>query len=449
MKSLVFTAISVALLQAGAVAAKGPSTVKPVPQSAAATQSNGKINSLRQAVKSAIANHPALSAARNAQQAAASGIDEAQAELYPTIDLRAAAGRAQSENSTTVNDGDQHRTMNPFESSLLIRQSLYSGGRISNNIAKRKNSASEAFYSFLNEKEKTVFDAIDVYLEYRRSTFLVQLAKNNVKVHQDILATVSERKKSGMARAADVVQVKGRLALATAQYRRELANQASNSEQFIEVIGFKPTAKLSAADDMSKLLPKDLRVAKNEALLQHPLVKARKSNLEAAQSAVKEADGAFRPQVALELRAQENDNVSGSYSNDDSYSAMLVLNWNLFRGGGDKAIKRSRIFEAAQAESLLLDEKRKIVRNTALAWNDYSAILVELNYFLQHEKAMKETLGAYKEQYKLNQRTLFDLLNAQNELFLASSRVIETESAKARGVYAIFGNMGNVSSKFE
>ncbi|NQZ56561.1 MAG: TolC family outer membrane protein [Lentisphaeraceae bacterium] len=449
MKTRLFTAVSIAFLQAGAIAAKTPGNTTPAAATTITVQAKDKINSLQRAVKSAIANHPALSAAHKAQQAADSAIGEAQAELYPTIDLRAAAGRAQSENSTTVGAGDQHRTMNPFESSLLIRQSLYSGGRISNNIAKRKNSASEAFYSFLNEKEKTVFDAIDVYVEYNRSTSLVQLAKNNVKVHQDILATVSERKKRGMARDADVIQVKGRLSLATAQYHRELANQASNSEQFVEVIGFKPAAQLGAANDMSTLLPKDLRAAKNEALLVHPLVKARKSNLEAAESAVKEANGAFSPQVALELRAQENDNVSGSYSNDDSYSAMLVVNWNIFRGGGDKATKKSRIFEAAQAEDLLLDEKRKIVRNTALAWNDYSAILVELNYFLQHEKAMKETLNAYQEQYKLNQRTLFDVLNAQNELFQASSRVIDTKSAKTRGVYAIFGNMGNVSGKFE
>ena len=62
---------------------------------------------------------------------------------------------------------------------------------------------------------------------------------------------------------------------------------------------------------------------------------------------------------------------------------------------------------------------------------------------------MQETLDAYKEQYKLNQRTLFDLLNAQNELFLASSRVIETKFAKIRGVYSIFSNMGNISKKFE
>ena len=61
---------------------------------------------------------------------------------------------------------------------------------------------------------------------------------------------------------------------------------------------------------------------------------------------------------------------------------------------------------------------------------------------------MKETLTAYEEQYKLNQRTLFDLLNAQNELFLASSRVIETKYAKIRGVYSIFGNIGNVSQQF-
>ena len=74
---------------------------------------------------------------------------------------------------------------------------------------------------------------------------------------------------------------------------------------------------------------------------------------------------------------------------------------------------------------------------------------MELNYFLQHEKASTETLAAYREQYKLNKRSLFDLLNAQNELFLASSRVIESRYAKIRGVYSIFASMGNISTLFE
>lgn len=408
-----------------------------------------EVSSLEEAVKMALQNHPALSAARKASEASRLGIDEAQGELYPSIDIRTAAGREQTENSTVINDGDQHRTLTRFESSLLLRQNIYTGGRISGNIEKRKNLSSESFYLFLDEKEKTAFNAVDSYVEYCRNQSLIELAKENVAVHEEILKNVDERFKRGMSREADVIQVKGRLALAKAQYQRELANREAAIEQFVESVGVKPTAKLAEPSDKQSSLPKDLKEAKNNALTEHPSLKARKYNVKAAHAAVEESNGAFHPQVALELRAAENDNVGGTYGNDDAYSAMVVVSWNLFRGGADSAVKSARLFEADQGQDLLIDEQRKISRNIGVAWHDYKGILVELNYFLQHEKASKETMAAYKEQYKINQRTLFDLLNAQNELFLASSRVVETKYSKLRGAYSIFANMGSISNLFE
>ncbi|MCM8527514.1 MAG: TolC family outer membrane protein [Lentisphaeraceae bacterium] len=406
-------------------------------------------SSLEEAVRGAIKNHPALSAARKASEASKMGIDEARGEMFPSVDLRSAGGREQVENSTVINDGDQHRTLTRFESSLLIRQNLYTGGRVSGNIEKRRNLSSESFYLYLDEKEKTAFNAIDAYIEYCRNRSLIKLADNNVKIHEEILATVNERFKRGMSREADVIQVKGRLALAKAQYQRELANREAAKEQFRESVGADPAKGLKEPSDKQVSLPKELKEAKNNALSEHPSLKARKHNVAAANAAVKETKAAFQPQVAVELRAAENDNIGGTRGNDDAYSAMLVVTWNIFRGGSDKAATAARLFEAQQGEDLLLDEKRKIARNIGVAWHDYKGILVELNYFLQHEKASKETMDAFKEQYKLNQRTLFDLLNAQNELFLASSRVIETNYSKLRAMYSIFANMGNVTTLFE
>ena len=441
MKNVFMGAVFAVLIQGNLQAQQA------VKSSAVKTTPTG-INSIEEAVESAVKNHPALSATRKSSEAARSGIAEAEGELYPSIDFRSAVGREENENSTTINAGDAHRSLTRFESSLLVRQSIYAGGRISNNISRRRHASNEAFFLYLDEKEKTVFNAIDAYLGYSRTASLIVLAKKNVQIHQNILKIVNERKKRGMSRDADVIQVKGRLALAQAQYQRELANKYSSAEQFIEAVGNKPGKALKEAAGVHSKLPKSLPAAKMSALSQHPLLTARQSTVDQAHFAVKESDAAFRPQLALELRAQENDNVGGTLGNDDQYSAMLVLNWNLFRGGADKAIKVSRLFQEENAKDLLFDEKGKVIRNVAVSWHDYKGILVELNYFMQHEKASFQTLKAYQEQYKLNKRTLFDLLNAQNELFLASSRVIETKFAKVRGIYSIFGNMGNISSLF-
>ena len=133
----------------------------------------------------------------------------------------------------------------------------------------------------------------------------------------------------------------------------ELANKAANLEQFEEAVGMKPEADLAQPTEKYKDLPENLADAKAVALAEHPLLKARKANVDAAKSAAKEVDGAFHPQVALELRGAENDNIGGTRGNDDAYSAMVVVNWNVFRGGADDAAKSARLFEAAQAERFI------------------------------------------------------------------------------------------------
>ncbi|MCH2208322.1 MAG: hypothetical protein MK132_20965 [Lentisphaerales bacterium] len=44
--------------------------------------------------------------------------------------------------------------MTPFKGSVLIRENLYTSGRISSNIAKKQHTTSEAFHSYLDEQEK-------------------------------------------------------------------------------------------------------------------------------------------------------------------------------------------------------------------------------------------------------------------------------------------------------
>ncbi|MCM8536983.1 MAG: TolC family protein [Lentisphaeraceae bacterium] len=415
-------------------------------------QVNGEVKNtktLKEAVLNALKLHPLISAASKQQLAAESRTDEAKGERLPSVDIRAASGREEIENSTVESDGDKHRALTRSESSLTVRQILYTGNRINSNIAKRTALASESSYRLLDEKQKVAFDAIAAYLEYCRNRSLLKLAKKNVKVHEDILKTVAERKNRGMAREADVIQVKGRLALAKAQYLRELANKAAVSEQFIEAVNAKPADDLDEPAAAQDFLPATLIEAKQLALVTHPSLGARKQNIKAASFAADESESAFKPEIALELSANENDNIAGTRGNDDSMSAMVVLNWNLFNGFSDQARKVSLLLEADRANDLFIDEKRKITKNIAVSWHDFKGTLVELNYFLQHEKASKETLIAFEEQYKLNQRTLFDLLNAQNELFLASSRVIETKYGKIQGAYSILANMGNVTNIFK
>ena len=125
-----------------------------------------------------------------------------------------------------------------------------------------------------------------------------------------------------------------------------MANRSLIKEQFNEAIGCDPSDEMTEPIELYENLPEALENAKMVAMYEHPHLTARKFNFISA----KEADGANYPQVAIELRSQGNDNIGVTKGNDAAYSAMLVVNGNIFRSGADSSIKLSRLFEASQTE---------------------------------------------------------------------------------------------------
>ena len=126
-----------------------------------------------------------------------------------------------------------------------------------------------------------------------------------------------------MGREADVIQVKGRLALAQAQLKRELAAQKGVNERYFEAVGEFPR-KLAAPADLKSQLPKDLMNAKLTALSTHPAIKASTDTVLATNASIKEAKSAYIPRVDLELSGSENWNLGGTRGNDDN---LLALSW--------------------------------------------------------------------------------------------------------------------------
>ena len=403
---------------------------------------------LDQVIDKALKFHPRVKSAESTLESAVQGVKSAKAEFLPSVDARFAIGPEEAENSSTKNDNNEHRSLTRVESSLQVRQLLYSGGRTTGRINQAKSFFTEQKYNLASQEDTIAINAVDAYIAVLRNAELIKVAHQNVKAHREILKTTADRREQGIAREADVIQVKGRLALAEAQLQREITNRDSVVAQYLEAVGEKP-GELSQIDDQSAGLPKDLTQATTFTALNHPELNLLYNSVKRAGHAITEAKAAYQPEVALELTASENENLSGVEGTNDSYQAMLVTNWNLFRGGADQAEIRSRMAQRATAQEDLIERKNILVRDLTVAWNSRKATLVELNYFKQHRDTVKNTLDAYEEQYKLGQRTLFDLLNVREELFQASARVVETEYAATLSVYDIIARMGQLKSFVE
>jgi adhesin transport system outer membrane protein len=100
-------------------------------------------------------------------------------------------------------------------------------------------------------------------------------------------------------------------------------------------------------------------------------------------------------------------------------SGEVVLNWNLYRGGSDQA----RIRQAADTVNQAADLRDKACRDTrqvaAIAFNDTRKFAEQLESLDRNVLAIEKARDAYRQQFDIGQRSLLDLLNAENEVFTA------------------------------
>jgi outer membrane protein, adhesin transport system len=397
---------------------------------------------LNEAINKALNFHPQVIKGVKGRYVAEAELREAEGGYYPSLDVNLGLGKENTDSEKLPEDG----TLTRKESAVTLRQMLYDGFRVDNSVGKQEALLSRANYSLSDNRQALALRVIESYLEVLRTEEQVAVTKENVKAHEEILKMVGGREQRNLSSKADEIQVQGRLSLAKAQSRREIAIQEGVIARYYEAVGEKP-GELAKPNDHSMSLPKDLLNARIITHNQHPSINVNRKTIQATSYTIEEAKSAYYPKIDLELSANHGDNLSGTEGEEDFYAAMLVLNMNLFRGGSDTARVRSQVMLKEQQRQELLELERALIRDLSVSWHAREGNLIELEYFIEHMLSLESTLNAYTKQYELGKRTLFDLLNARAEYFRSKSSVVDKKYANMLSTYQIMANMGVLLDK--
>jgi adhesin transport system outer membrane protein len=162
-------------------------------------------------------------------------------------------------------------------------------------------------------------------------------------------------------------------------------------------------------------------------------------------------DGAFVPKFYLEGRATHYDNtfpyVAGtglpSVTHED-YSGKVVMSWDIFRGGQDvwnRSEKAERFTEATMRHARL---QRDAYESIDKAWNGRTVTLTRIGALTRQLEADRKTIAAFQKEYELGQRSLIDLLNAQNQYFNAAVSLTSARSVVVFADYQLLAAMGTL-----
>lgn len=386
-------------------------------------------DTLADALTRAVANLPEVRAARANQRATEQTAAQARGAWYPTLDASLGYGRESSNNvSTRVLGSDQ--TLTRREAEVNLSQLIFDGGATSGQVRRFQARAEGAGDQVANAAETAGVRVVQAYLDVIRLRELLAIAVDNEKRHQETLAQVSRLADVGQGRRADAQQAEARFALAQASLTQLRGQLAQAEAAFLHLTG-QPPGALADAGSFQTMLPASLSAALALALETHPAIRAAQKELLAAQADRESLRSRVTsPRLALEVGTSANHDLDGLRGANSDHFAMLRLRYNLFRGGIDNSRVREAEARIDEARANYGKARNDTERDLRQAWQVLEEDRIRLPQLQRYAAASAQVVSSYRLQFSIGQRTLLDVLNAENELFAA-------KSSQYTGVYSV------------
>lgn len=403
--------------------------------------------SLTEAIQSTIATHPELASRVDSRLSADEDVKVAKGGFYPSVDLNAAYGRGYSDNTNTRAFGNHHTEILTYtQSELRLRQMLFDGFNTSNEVERTKGVVNSRAYYAQGTAQDLALRTIEVYLEVLKRRELVTLAKNNLQAHLRVNDQIGLRTQRGIGSNADADQSVARRALAENNLDTAEVDLADSEANFFAVTGRMPD-ELETLPSIRGELPTTLQDAQQSMVDNNPYLKSAQADVQSAESQYEVAKSPFYPRFDAEAAVGANNNVAGEEGHDNEWRVGIVMNYNLFRGGSDKARLASDAHKINQAMDIRNNALRQLNENIHLAWNAMLNARKQTPTAREYAETTTRVRAAYQDQFGLGQRTLLDVLDSENELYNANRRYTEVRYTEEYSMYRVLANMGELLSK--
>jgi adhesin transport system outer membrane protein len=384
--------------------------------------------SLVDVVSAALATNPDIAEARNAWLARREQVDQAEAGYRPEVDLNAGIGYEYTDSPGTRAAGNHGNDLTRKELGLSVRQMLFDGWGTDNEVARQQARTESAAARLLAVGESTTMDVIRAYLDLQRSESLRTIADESLQIHLRIEDQIRLRSEAGVGSRADYDQVESRVALAEVNKLAAEVNVRDARTTFQRVVGALPAESYAPVTLAAGALPPTLDAALTAARGDNPLLTVANADIAAAQAQHEAARQFDYPRFDLEIGGNLQDDVDGIEGHNNDLSAMIRMRYNLYRGGADSARKRETAYNINEAKDVRDRTLRQLEESLRLAWAAQDATAKQLPLLRRQVEAARATRDAYAKQFNIGQRTLLDLLNAENEVQQARQSVVETET---------------------
>ncbi len=406
----------------------------------------GEVFKLTDALALAYQTNPQIQEQRAALDALDQGVAQAQATGRPQINGSVSDGYDHVDIQGTPRPITQH----PFIGQVAITQPIFRGGRIEAEV-RRANAQVDAGRAQLQATEQAVLlAAVTAYMDVVRDTMIVQSNAQNVSSLESVRGGVETELRAGMVTRTDASQAVARLARARADAALAQTQLAASRAAFEDVIGRPPETLQS--DVAPPPLPNSKDAALALALRDNPDILQAKANERAAKFEVADAVGALFPDISVSgqyqfLRGAANASPLGIGNQQQVASILALMNVPIYQGGGEEATVRRAKDTHRQSEFAIATTEHQVRQNLDSTWEALSGFQLAIQANREQAAADQGAVVSIQQERQAGERSVLDVLNAQQELFAAETGLATAEHDRIVAAYRVLALTGRLTAR--
>jgi len=399
---------------------------------------------LTDALVKAYQSNPQLNAERARQRGTDENLPQALAGYRPQVVASLSAG-LQAVRDLLPDNTVQGATLHPWTIGVTVTQVLFNGFKTANSVRVAELQVRSGREALRNVGQGVLLDAVTAYMNVLANQTLVEAQRTNVAVLREIQATTKRRLDAGDVTPTDTAQAEARLSRGLADLNAAEVALATSKATYTQVIGEAPS-QLTPAAPVDRLSPATLAAAKETASHEHPAVLGAGFDVDVAQITIKVAESSLLPTVAVQAsasRSKQSDTSLSTFGTDQA-SILGQINVPIY-DGGTAASQTRQAKELASQSRIVLEQVRNQSRTAVVsAWVSNEGAKVALTAAESEVRAASIALQGVRREAQGGQRTTIDVLNAQQELTNARSRLIQAQRDRVIASYTLLSAVGRL-----
>lgn len=415
----------------------------------ATVSSPASADSLREAFVAAYQTNPTLAGAQAGQRALDESVPIAKADGLPraTSDFGFQENFLRSANSFT----------SPLRQSTTggsIEVPIYSGGAVKNAVRAAKTRV-EAGQFDLRATEASLFsNVVATYMDVMRDTAIVKLNRANVGVLAVNLEATSDRFEIGDLTRTDVAQSESRLEVAKGELESARANLITSKENYIALVGNVP-GDLESPPPLPNL-PATADDAVEIAMVQNPDLLAAKQRSEAAEFDIKTARAASKPTLStyaqgryVNFHGTLGGNIPGANFIQEQSTAEVGVRATvpIYQGGRPSARIRQAQAQTGQSYEQQIATERNVIAQTRASYSSWRASERVIQSSERAVAASALSLEGVRAENSVGNRTILDILNAEQELLNAQVQLVVARRNSYVAGFSLLAAMGRAEAR--